>query len=125
MKIVLYDGECGVCNRFVQFLLRADVNQKLQYAPLQGSTARDLLKVVPDLTTMILVDEGIAFDKSTGAIRILATLGPLWKPTKVFLCIPRFLRDGIYDLIARNRHRLGGNSPCPLPSPDQKKRFLP
>ena len=125
MKTVFYDGECGICNQFVQFLLDRDHKHQLCYAPLQGETARKTFSVAPDVTTVIFRDRDKNYFKSGAALRSMAVLGGPWRAMLLFLIVPPFIRNAVYDFVANHRHRLGGGQMCRLPTPEERKYFLP
>jgi predicted DCC family thiol-disulfide oxidoreductase YuxK len=127
--IVFYDGECGMCNSFVDFVLRRDKTGRIRFAPLQGETAARLLGRTPDdpLDGMELLDASGRFRCSDAATGTLARMGGIWGVVGV-LCrfVPRLFREPVYRLIARNRYALfGKKSGCRLPTPAERRRFLP
>ncbi len=101
MKIVFYDGECGVCNRFVFFLLERDHKDQLNFAPLQGPTAKLLIKAPIDLSTMALADGETIYLRSTGAIRSMASLGGIWKAMLVFFDRSVFFKRSFLRLVCK------------------------
>lgn len=126
-KIVFYDGDCGFCNRSVQFVLDHDEDQDVCFATLQSDFAREFLsskgvKTV-DLSTFYYYDGQRVFQKSTGALRVLNEFSWKWKWLKLGYVLPRFLRDAMYNFIARRRHRLAPTA-CALPTLEQRKRFI-
>ena len=134
--ILLYDGVCGLCNRFVQLILRRDRNAMFRFASLQSALAARILarhNLNPsDLDTVYVVlnlDSGsseLLLSRSDAALFVLKRLSaPL--PAAAFLLhlLPKFLRDFFYNAIARHRYRIFGRSEsCPLPSPQDRSRFL-
>lgn len=125
--IVFFDGVCGLCNSAVDTLLRADRQNRLKFAPLQGETAQRLLGTQPDqeFATIVLLDAQGRHEKSAAALRICALLPGLWKLLQVFWLIPRPLRDGVYGWIARHRYAwFGKKESCRLPTPAERARFL-
>lgn len=126
-NLVLFDGECGLCDRVVQWLLRHDKNGILTYAPLQGETAKPY---VQGLDTMVFVErqeDGTVkvFARSRGVFRILQKLGGGWRVVAWLRVLPRFLTDAGYRFIARNRIRWFGRvDACRLPDPETRARFL-
>jgi predicted DCC family thiol-disulfide oxidoreductase YuxK len=128
-RLIYYDGLCGLCDRFVWFVVRRDKSLRYQFAPLQGSTARDRLSGKLDLNEMktVVLDEGGGLRvRSDAALTILSGLGGLGKLVAIFRVVPRPIRDAIYDWIARNRHRwFGRRDSCRLPTPAEQSRFLP
>jgi predicted DCC family thiol-disulfide oxidoreductase YuxK len=129
MRIVYFDGECNVCNAFVDFLIRRDRRRILKYAPLQGETARAHLKpeLASALSTMVLEDErGAIYLESSAAIRTIAALGGLYSFMWIFLIVPRFLRDGVYRWVANHRYLWWGKrDTCRVPSAEERAQFLP
>src|SRR5436190_9048971 len=98
MIIVYFDGLCNVCNAFIDFLIRRDHRRVMKYAPLQGKTAEKNLPagLRTDLSTMVLQQVGESIvTESTAAIRSIAYLGGVWSLMKVFLIVPRFVRDPV------------------------------
>ena len=116
--IVFFDGDCGLCNRFVLFLLKRDRRHVFRFAPLGGKMARQWLEDA-DLKgeTVVLLDADAVYRKSDAALRAIRSLGGFWKMAGAGLWAPRVLRDGVYDFIARRRRRwFGGGDTCPLPT---------
>jgi len=127
-NLIFFDGICLLCNGFVDLLIRLDKHKKLNYAPLQGSTAKSLLnKNYRQLDMVVFKDSrGALFTKSTAVIEIAIHLGGIWKIFIVFKIIPLFMRDWIYDRIATNRYKIfGTRKSCRLPSPNSKDQILP
>lgn len=132
--LLLYDGECGFCNRSVQFVLRHDRRGILQFAALQGQTARGLLARHPelqDLDSLVFLEPfrdphgEQVYVRSDGALKIAAYLGGFWNLCLIANVIPRSVRDSLYDFLAKHRHHLFGKaSRCALPSPEVRERFL-
>lgn len=135
LPLVLYDGVCGLCNRVVRILLRIDKRRILLFAPLQGSTARQLAEQLgcPPFKgdSIILVSEGTAGQpllayRSDAALKILKSLGGPWRLWGVLRVVPRSWRDWLYDFIAGHRYAWFGKYPaCPLPDSAGHSRFLP
>jgi predicted DCC family thiol-disulfide oxidoreductase YuxK len=129
MPVIYYDGYCGLCDRFVGFVLARDRKGRYRYAPLSGATARGRFGESFDLDeprTVLLEEPGKLRVRSDAALAIVAGLGGGWKLVQVFRIIPRPVRDWVYDVIARHRFRwFGRRSQCRIPSPEQKDRFLP
>ena len=128
-KIILFDGVCNLCNGAITFIIQRDKKDIFRYAPLQSEIGKELAaKHHIDLNkvdSIILVTEDKAYAKSTAALRIAKQLSAGWPLLAVFLILPRFLRDGVYDFIARNRHRwFGKKEACMIPTPELKSKFL-
>ncbi len=129
--VLFYDGHCGLCAHSVKFVIARDKAQKFKFAMLQGDVFSKMVRgsstgEIPD-SMVVMTPEGKVLTKSDAAIEINRQLGGLWN---VFAFVgswtPRFLRDGIYDLVARNRKRFFAPPPdaCPLMPPEFRGRFL-
>lgn len=127
--LIYYDGLCGLCDRFVRFVLARDRRKCFRFAPLQGETARVRLPHLANpetSSTVILEDEGQFRIRSDAALAILAALGGGWRSAALLRVIPRPIRDAVYDWIARHRSRwFGRREECRIPGPDERERFLP
>ena len=126
---ILFDGVCNLCNRSVRFVLARDPGEHFAFAPLQSAKGRELLKRVglaeDARTSIVLVEGERSFEKSDAVLRILAGLSGPWPALALLRVVPRRLRDAVYDWIAANRYRwFGQRADCPLPTPDQRRRFL-
>lgn len=132
--IVLFDGVCGLCDRFVQFVLPRDSTGKFQFASLQSEFAATLLKScniqANDLNSIIVVaDYGLPtqrwFAKSDAAAFILSNLGPVWSVAALFKFMPKVIRDFGYDTVASNRYKIfGKHDSCRLPDESSRERFI-
>ncbi len=129
-KIVLYDGVCNLCDAAVRFILHRDKRGKFRFASLQGDFAKKILTQygIPEgqaLESIILIEDGVPYLHSTGALRIARELAFPWNLSAVFLIVPRPIRDAVYRWVARNRYRwFGRQETCLLPRPEWKARFL-
>lgn len=126
-QILFFDGVCNLCNGFVDFIVSRDTKNIFQFAPLQGKTAIASLRKesIDALNTVILFKEGLEFQKSDAALMVLQQLGGGWILFKIFWIIPRFLRNIVYDLVAKNRYRIfGKRESCRLPTKEERARFL-
>lgn len=119
-RIVLFDGECRMCSGWARFVKARDARGELELIPQQSDEGREILArhglPVDEMSTMVFVDEGTAYTKSTGVLRVLERLPRPWPILGAFGgIVPRFLRDSVYDVIARNRRRIFGTVRCELP----------
>jgi len=125
--VIYFDGYCGLCNGFVDFVLARDRARRFRFAPLQGTTARARFGDPGDVdpTTILLEEAGAVFERSTAALRIITALGGFWRLAGLLRLVPRFIRDAVYDWIARNRYGwFGKRDSCRLPSPEERAVFL-
>lgn len=127
--IILFDGICNFCNGAVNFLIRQDKQAVFRFAALQSEAGQRLSAEhqIPKegFESFVLIQSGKAYQKSTAALKVLNSLPWYWKELQVLWIIPRFLRDAIYDLIAKNRYKwFGKKQACMVPTPEIKSRFL-
>jgi predicted DCC family thiol-disulfide oxidoreductase YuxK len=132
--LMFYDGQCGLCDRIVQIVLKADKNKIFLFAPLQGETADRELNNVPEevkqADSVILIENysdgnGELYIYGKAAFRIMWLLGGWWKLIGWKSYLPAFFYDWAYWIVARNRHRLFPQDVCIIPPLDEKERFLP
>lgn len=125
-SIVFFDGTCGACNAFVQFLLKRDQRNRFLYSPLQGQTAAARFPEPPDLSTMIFTRGDRVYKRSNAVIESVAELGPPWTALKLLKIVPLPIRDFFYGVFARWRYRLSNYfQSCALLTSEQQTRFLP
>lgn len=128
-SIIFFDGVCNLCNNSVKFIIKRDNHKRFLYASLQSDAARDILLQFKiknsNLDSIILLENGKLYQKSTAILKIAKQLNGFWKLNYVFIIIPKFFRDFIYDIIAKNRYKwFGKREVCMLPTGDMKLRFL-
>jgi predicted DCC family thiol-disulfide oxidoreductase YuxK len=128
VAIILYDGDCHLCNRWVLFVLRHDPAGKFQFATLNSETARTRIQnpeLLSGSTLLLLTPQG-TFTRSTAVLKIASELRRYRTLANLLLKIPVSLRDPVYALIARHRHSLlpGRGAACAF-HPDSMDRFLP
>jgi predicted DCC family thiol-disulfide oxidoreductase YuxK len=129
--ILLFDGVCNLCNAAVQFVLARDTKQYFRFASLQSEAGGRLLREhgipIPegDPSSMVVIEDGRAFERSSAALRIVRHLGWPWKLLYAFVVVPRFLRDAMYRFIANHRYAwFGKKDACLMPTPELRARFL-
>ena len=124
--LVLFDGECGLCNGFVDFLLSHDRARRLRFGALQGATGSQWAAAVQGVDSVIVVDGGRVYLRSTGALVALTCLGGAWRAAAILRLVPPFLRDAVYTIVARNRYRwFGTRASCRMPTPAERAWFVP
>jgi predicted DCC family thiol-disulfide oxidoreductase YuxK len=132
--LLLYDGTCGFCCASVQFVLAHERSRTLRFAALQGSAGSEVVRRHPHLNS---VDSVVWYERETAShpetvlvksdavLRIARYLGGGWRLFGVMSLVPRAIRDSVYDLVARNRHRLPGTADaCLVPPPEARERFI-
>ena len=129
-QLILFDGVCNLCNASVQYVIKHDQKDQFRYTALQSDIGKRIMKKYNiDRSTMdsILLyspENGISY-KSTAALKIASKLGFPRNVMSVFLIIPAFIRNGVYDYIARNRYKwYGKKEECMIPTAELKSKFL-
>jgi predicted DCC family thiol-disulfide oxidoreductase YuxK len=127
--IVFYDGVCGVCNWFVQWVIKRDPAGIFRFAPIQGETAGQMLGPIdenPQAWSIWLIDESGRTEASTAVLRIVRRLKWGFGLPALALAFPRALRDAVYRAFAKNRYRVFGKvDACAIPTPAVRARLLP
>lgn len=128
-KIILFDGVCNLCNSSVNFIIDRDAKNIFRFASLQSEVGQKILSKFGlngnEFDSIILISDNKYFIKSTAAINISKDLKFPWKLSVVFLIIPVFLRDYLYDILAKNRYKwFGRKDSCRISDPEIKNKFL-
>jgi predicted DCC family thiol-disulfide oxidoreductase YuxK len=128
-KIIFFDGVCNLCQRSVQFILTHDPKAIFSFASLQGEVANKILLSHQldnqQMNSFVLLENGEVYTRSTAALRVAKQMSGIWKLLYVFILVPPFIRDAVYDWIARNRyHWFGKQEICWIPRHGWKERFL-
>lgn len=127
--IILFDGICNLCNNAVQYVIRHDPNAVFKFTSLQSDKGKQLTGQFGLSGTagksFILVEENKAYTKSTAALKVARKLNGVSRLLYVFIIIPPFIRNAIYDLVARNRYKwFGKRESCMVPTASLQTRFL-
>lgn len=126
--ILLIDGECGFCNKSVVFFLKHEKNNTMHFAPLESEVGKELrryFEISDKVESLILIRDHSAYVKSCAALRLTLYMKGLWPLMAVFLIIPPFLRNIVYNFIAKHRMKIFGRvQNCALIGEEDKKRFL-
>lgn len=127
--ILLFDGECNLCNGSVQFVIERDKKGKVKFCSIQSETGEKLMSKhnIPNnyLASIILIENNKIYYKSTAALRLSKHMDSLWPSLFAFIIIPAFIRNWVYDFIAKNRYKwFGKTETCWIMTPELKDRFL-
>jgi predicted DCC family thiol-disulfide oxidoreductase YuxK len=127
--VVLFDGVCNLCSNSVQFIIERDAKAAFKFASLQSAFGQYQLEKFNldknSLYSIILIKEDNVYQQSDAALRIAKELNGGWPVFYMFIILPRFIRDTIYNLIAQNRYRLfGKKEACWIPTPELQSRFI-
>ncbi|MBT3189012.1 MAG: thiol-disulfide oxidoreductase DCC family protein [Anaerolineae bacterium] len=127
--IVIFDGICNFCNGSVNFIIKRDPKGVFSFAPMQSEIAQELMQKhkieKEELDTFLLFKNGSVYDRSDAALEITRNLTGFWHLFQIFKILPKAIRDGLYNLFARNRYALfGKRDSCMIPTPEIRKRFI-
>lgn len=127
--VLVFDGVCVLCSRWVHFILRHDRDARIRLAPMQSQAGRALLAEhgldPDDPLSLLFVVDGRGYQDSDAILRVAASFGGAWRAVALLRAVPRFVRDPLYRWLARNRYRwFGRTDQCLVPSADQGARFL-
>jgi predicted DCC family thiol-disulfide oxidoreductase YuxK len=129
-RVLVFDGVCVLCSRWVSFVLRHDRANLYKFSAMQSPTGRALLiqhDINPDdPLSFLLLEDGLPFTDTDAIIRVLRSFGGLWRMSAAVACLmPRWMRDRGYRWIARNRYRLSGQrGACFVPVSSIADRFI-
>jgi predicted DCC family thiol-disulfide oxidoreductase YuxK len=125
--IVLFDGDCNFCNYWVNYVIQRDKKDVFRFTSLQSEKGKNLLdkfQLKDDLETVVLIENEKARTKSAAALHIFKGLGGIYKLAMGLIVVPRFIRDWVYEIIAKYRKKLMKNQSCIIPTQSIKNKFL-
>lgn len=126
--VLLIDGVCNLCEGCVRFIVPRDPEGRFAFAALQSETGERLLReagLPNDLDTVVLLEDGRSYARSTAILRVLRRLSGAWPLLYALIAIPRPLRDWAYAAFIAHRYRwFGKKDACLVPGPDLAARFL-
>jgi predicted DCC family thiol-disulfide oxidoreductase YuxK len=128
MNIILFDGVCNLCNNTVSFLIKYDKNNIFKFAANQTNAGENIIRqytILNEGKSVIFIKDGIVLYKSDAVIEIAKQIKGWPHIFKYASLFPKFLRDGVYNLIAKNRYSLfGKKETCMVPTEEDRNRFL-
>lgn len=126
--IILFDGICSFCDKSVHFIINRDPAKYFSFAALQSDVGKRLITeygISKDNDSLLLIEQGICYEKSFAALHIAKHLKGMWKLSYMFIVVPKPIRNLIYDQIAKHRYKwFGKKTSCRLPTSEEKERFL-
>lgn len=126
-SIILFDGECNFCNASIQFVLNHEKKSELYFSSLQSNTGKEIQEHfgITNSESVILIENNKLYIKSTAALRITKYLKGGFPILYIFIIIPPFIRNVIYDYIAKKRYKwFGKTDTCMIPNDQIKHRFI-
>ncbi|GAB3802718.1 thiol-disulfide oxidoreductase DCC family protein [Virgibacillus kimchii] len=126
MKVLIYDGECNMCSKFIRFIVRINKNPELFITDFNSNWTKENVQLNPNIDSMIFITENKEYIYSNSILHLLAGTNNLFKPLLILKLIPRKLRDALYKILAKNRRKIlkSQSQHCPIPSKKAKKMFL-
>jgi len=129
-KLILFDGVCNLCNSSVQYAIKHDKNNLFLFTALQSNIGQNIIEHYNidtskiDSILLYTPEKGIHY-KSTAALKVAWKLGFPINLLAIFLIVPNFIRNWVYDFIAKNRYKwYGKKEACMIPTPELKSKFL-
>lgn len=129
MYVVLFDGVCNLCNAWVNRVIDLDKKDVFRFASLQSNYGRQMVeKYNPKgayMDSILLIDDNRMYERSTAVLRIAKHLGGIHAIAYAFIIVPVFIRDAVYNFVAKNRYRwFGKRETCRIPTPELKAKFI-
>jgi predicted DCC family thiol-disulfide oxidoreductase YuxK len=126
--VILFDGVCVFCSRWVRFVVARDAAARFRFTTIQSPYGTRLAQALAidadDPDTNAVIHGGVAYFKSDGALTVLSLLAG-WSWVRLLFAVPRPLRDGVYNLVAKNRYRIFGKyDACIVPDADMRARVI-
>ncbi|MDC0034970.1 DCC1-like thiol-disulfide oxidoreductase family protein [Chloroflexi bacterium] len=130
--LICFDGHCNLCSGWIDFLIKRDLNDAFTFTSLQSVECRNVLRDngyseagIESLSSIVAIRSGHVFTRSDAVIEILIALGGLFKTAIILKLAPSYLRNLVYDGIAKRRYRwFGTRDTCRVPSPTEAHKFL-
>ncbi|WCO03255.1 thiol-disulfide oxidoreductase DCC family protein [Psychroserpens ponticola] len=129
-QLILFDGVCNLCNSSVLYVIKHDKKNQFLFAPLQSDVGKQIIEtfnIDPSQTDSILLYselKGLSV-KSSAALHIAKHLGFPRRLMSIFFIVPTFIRNWVYDFVARNRYKwYGKKDACMIPTPELTSKFL-
>lgn len=127
--IIFFDGVCNLCTGTVQFVIKHDPKHQFRFASLQSEVGQQLLKEynlpTDEFGSFILFEKGKVYTKSSAALRVAKQLQGLWPGLYGFMIVPAFIRNGVYNWVAKNRYKwFGKKEECWIPTPELNNLFI-
>jgi predicted DCC family thiol-disulfide oxidoreductase YuxK len=128
-SVILFDGVCNLCNNSVQYVIKHDARKIFRFAALQSDAGQAILKQYnlpsTDLNSFVLLQNNTVYTKSTAALLVAKQLNGIVKVLYGFIIVPAFIRNAVYNIIAKNRYKwFGKQISCMMPTIDLQSRFL-
>lgn len=124
MEILIYDGECNMCSRFIRFISKVNKNPNLHITDFNSNWTNKNVKLDPSVDSMIFIKKNKKYIYSDSIIELLSSTNRIFIPLKIAKIIPKSCRDRGYKFLAKNRRKILNNNACPLPTDKLKSMYL-
>lgn len=124
VHILIYDGECNMCSKFIRFIVYINRNPHLYITDFNSSWTKENIKLDPNIDSMIFISKDKRYIYTNSILHLIAETNILLKPILILKLIPRPLRDKGYKILAKNRKNIIKSDSCPTPSKKFKSMFL-
>lgn len=129
MVVVLFDGVCNLCNSSVNWIIDHDKKNEFRFASLQSEYGQRMVQQYNIsgnyMDTVVLIKNDRAYLRSAAVLQVLRGIGGIYSLAMVFYIFPAFIRDVVYNFIAKNRYRwFGKQESCRIPTPELKAKFI-
>lgn len=123
-NIIIFDGVCGLCHSSIKLLIKLDKKNLFRYTSLQGEYVKNL-EINSSIDSLIYYRNDEVYYRSTALLKIVKDLGGVWNLMQIFYIVPPFIRDAVYDLVAKYRYKIFGKvEECSVVSSEKKELFL-
>ena len=128
-NILLFDGVCNLCNGFVKFVIKRDKKNIIKFASLQSDAGQKILLQhhlpVSEFQSFVYIANNKVLLKSTAALTLMKDIGGGWQLMYGFIIVPKFIRDYVYSIVAKNRYKwFGKQNNCMIPTKELMSKFL-
>lgn len=124
MQVLIYDGDCHMCSKFIRFVISTNRNSNLYITNFNSNWTKENLVIDPNVDSMIYISKGLKHQYSNSLIYLLSESNCFFKPILLLRIIPTRYRDMMYKILAANRRKLFNSNFCSLPSEKGKGMFL-
>lgn len=124
MKVLIYDGDCNMCSRLIQFVVFINKDKNLHITDFNSQWTKENVDLNPNVDSLIFIDNNQLYYYSDAVIQLTAALHPLFKIVSIAHIVPKKLRDKLYRWIAKNRNRVFKDDKCKMPNDKFRAMYL-
>lgn len=124
MKVLIYDGDCNMCSRLIQFVVFINKDKNLHITDFNSQWTKENVDLNPNVDSLIFIDNNQLYYYSDAVIQLTSALHPLFKIVSIAHIVPKKLRDKLYRWIAKNRNRVFKDDKCKMPNDKFRAMYL-